>query len=160
MRDSEGFANSRKESAGSHSRLTKQQVSDLKIKIIPVGIEFSNYSRFRQVLTVVYGKPIEVSEYHHLYRENPEKALNELRTRLSAEIKNLMVHIESEEDYEAIDELRSIINGKYSDDIKNPKLFRDRVLIEKLNRLKISDPETYNRICTLSLRLKRKLQRT
>jgi len=127
----------------------------LKIKIIPVGIEFSNYSRFRQVLTVVYGKPIEVSEFHHLYRENPEKALNELRTRLSIEIKNLMVHIESEDDYEAIDELRSIINGKYSDDIRVPKLFRDRVLIEKLNRLKISDPGAYSTICTLSLRIKK-----
>jgi len=32
----------------------------LKIKIIPVALEFSNYSRFRQVLTVEYGKPIEV----------------------------------------------------------------------------------------------------
>jgi len=127
----------------------------LKIKIIPVGIEFSNYSRFRQVLTVVYGKPIEVSEYHQLYRENPEIALNELRTRLSVEIKNLMVHIEPEDDYEAIDELRSIINGKFSDDIRSPKLFRDRVLIEKLNRLKISDPGAYSTICTLSLRIKK-----
>src|SRR5450759_3252830 len=99
---------------------------NLKIKIIPVGLEFSNYSRFRQVLTVVYGKPIEVSEFHALYKESPEKALNELRAKLSNEMKNNMVHIESEEDYEAIDELRSLINGKFSDDIKSPKFFRDR----------------------------------
>ena len=38
----------------------------LKIKIIPVGLEFSHYSRFRQVLTVVYGKPIEVSEFYRI----------------------------------------------------------------------------------------------
>lgn len=128
----------------------------LKIKIIPVGIEFSNYSRFRQVLTVVYGKPIEVSEYHNLYRENPEKALIELRNKLSKEIKNLMVHIESREDYEAIDELRRIVNGRYSDDIKNPKLFRDRILIEKLNRLKEVNPSRYSRICKLSLLVREK----
>ena len=126
----------------------------LKIKIIPVGIEYSNYSRFRQVLTVVYGKPVEVSEYHQLYTESPERALNELRNRLSTEIKKVMVHIESEEDYEAIDELRSIINGRYSDDIKYPKLFSDRNLIDKLNRLKVSDPLTYNKICSLSLQVK------
>ncbi len=129
---------------------------NLKIKIIPVGIEFSNYTRFRQVLTVVYGKPIEVSDYHQMYRESPEKALNELRNRLSTEMKRLMVHIESVEDYEAIDELRSIINEKYSDDIKNPKLFRDRILIEKLNKLKLSSPDEYNRICSLSLLVKKK----
>jgi 1-acyl-sn-glycerol-3-phosphate acyltransferase len=129
---------------------------NLKIKIIPVGIEFSNYSRYRQVLTVVYGKPIEVSEFVNLYKESPERALNELRARLSSEMKNNMVHIESEEDYEAIDELRTMINGKYSDDILFPKLFRDRVLINKMNLLKTSNPSVYGKICSLSLDVKQK----
>ena len=126
----------------------------LKIKIIPVGVEYSSYSRFRQVLTVVYGKPVEVSEFHQLYTESPERALNELRNKISAGIKKVMVHIESEDDYEAIDELRSIINGRYSDKIKYPKLLRDRNLIDKLNRLKVSDSLTYNKICSLSLQVK------
>ncbi|HBC79221.1 MAG TPA: hypothetical protein DEO60_10665 [Bacteroidales bacterium] len=128
----------------------------LKIKIIPVGVEYSNYSRLRQVLTVVYGKPVEVSEYHQLYKDSPEKALNILRDRLSTEIKKVMVHIESEEDYEAIDELRSIINGRFSDKIRSPKLYRDRDLISSLNKLKISEPQTYTRICDLSLKVKEK----
>jgi len=128
----------------------------LKIKIIPVGVEFSNYTRFRQVLTVIYGNPIEVSEYHHLYMEAPERALNELRTKISTELKKVMVHIESVEDYEAIDELRNIINGKYSDSIKSAKIFRDRNLIDRMNRLRLSDPGTYNRICSLSLQVKKK----
>jgi len=130
----------------------------LKIKIIPVGVEYSNYSRFRQVLTVVYGKPVEVSEYHQLYRENPEKAFNVLRERLSVEIKKLMVHIESVDDYEAIDELRSIVNGRYSDDIRLPKLFRDRSLISSLGNLRDSDPQKYDRICHLSLQVKKQAE--
>ena len=128
----------------------------LNIKLIPVGLEFSNYSRFRQVLTVVYGKPVEVSEFYDLYKKSPERALNELRSRLSEEMKSNMVHIESEEDYEAIDELRSMINGKFSDDIKFPKIFRDRILINKLNLLKDADPPLYKRICSLSLLVKHK----
>jgi 1-acyl-sn-glycerol-3-phosphate acyltransferase len=128
----------------------------LGIKIIPVGIEFTNYHRYRQVLTVVYGKPIDTREYHELYRKNPEIALNELRNRISSEIKKLMVHIESEEDYESIDELRSIINGKYSDDIRFPKLFRDRVLIDKLNNFKEKDIDLYRKILSLSLEVKKK----
>ncbi len=129
---------------------------NLKIKIIPVGLEFTNYNRVRQVLTVVYGRPIKVSEFHELYKKSPEIALNELRSKLSSEIKKLIVHIESEEDYEAIDELRILINGRYSDDIHNPKLFRDRMLIEKLNRLKVSDLPLYRKICSLSLQVKEK----
>jgi 1-acyl-sn-glycerol-3-phosphate acyltransferase len=127
----------------------------LKIKIIPVALEFSNYSRFRQVLTVEYGKPIEVSEYFDSYQKSPERALNELRSRLSDEMKGIMVHIE-EDDYEAIDELRSMINGRFSDDIRFTKLFRDRILVNKMNMLKGSDPELYKRICSLSLSVKKK----
>ena len=128
----------------------------LNIKIIPVGLEFSNYSRYRQVLTVAYGKPIEVSEFYNIYKESPEIALNELRTRISDEMKTIMVHIGSEEDYEALDELRVMINGKFSDDIKFTKLFRDRILINKMNLLKTSDPSLYRRICSLSLQVKNK----
>jgi 1-acyl-sn-glycerol-3-phosphate acyltransferase len=127
----------------------------LKIKLIPVGLEYSNYSRVRQVLTVVYGKPIEVSDFYELYKVSPERALNELRTRLSNEMKNNMVHIESEEDYEAIDELRTFINGKYSDDIRFPKFFRDMELISTMNQIRISNPSLYEQICSLSLRVKK-----
>jgi hypothetical protein len=71
-------------------------------------------------------------------------------------MKKIMVNIESEEDYEAIDELRTIINGRFSDKIKIPKLFRDRILIEKMNRLKISNPQLYQKICSLSLKVRDK----
>lgn len=128
----------------------------LKIKIIPVGLEFTHYSRFRQVLTVVFGKPIDTSEYHKLYRESPDRALIELKNRLASEMKKLMVHIESEEDYEAIDELRTMINGRFSDNIRLPKVFRDRILIDKLNKLKVNVQDVYRKICALSLLVKRK----
>jgi 1-acyl-sn-glycerol-3-phosphate acyltransferase len=133
-----------------------EEASDFKlnIKIVPVGLEFTHYSRYRQVLTVVYGRPIEVSEYKELYRGSPEIALNELRSKLSSEMKRIMVHIDSEEDYEAIDELRSIVNGRFSDKVRFPKLFRDRILIEKLNRLKVKDLPLYKRICALSLQVR------
>jgi len=128
----------------------------LNIKIIPVALEFSNYARFRQVLTVAYGKPLDVSQFFELYKVSPERALNELRAKLSAEMKGIMIHIESEENYEAIDELRAMINGRFSDDIRFPKLFRDRILVNKMNLLKNSDPDLYGRICTLSLKVKQK----
>jgi len=133
--------------------------NNLKIKIIPVGLEYTHYRRYRQVLTVVYGKPIEVSEFHELYKTSPERALVELKNKLSEAIKDIMVNIESEEDYEAIDELRGIINGKYSDDIKVPKIFRDRILIDRINHLKSTDNQLYHEICSLSLSVKAKVKK-
>lgn len=122
-----------------------------EINIVPVGLEYSHYWRFRQVLTVVYGRPINVSEYYDSYRENPNRAIVELRDRLSADMKKVMVHIDNEQDYEAINELRSIINEKYSDSIRYPKLFRDQRLVSRINELQASDPETYSDICTDTL---------
>ncbi len=87
------------------------------------------------MLTVVYGHPINVSEYYDSYRENPNRAILELRDRLSAEMKKVMVHIDEDQDYEAINELRSIVNEKYSDSIRYPKLFRDQRLVSKINEL-------------------------
>jgi 1-acyl-sn-glycerol-3-phosphate acyltransferase len=128
----------------------------MNIKIVPVGLEFTHYSRIRQVLTVVYGKPIEVKEYYESYSKNQQRAMNELKEKLSEEMQGIMVHIESVDDYDAIDELRGIVNGKYSDDISTPKLFRDRLLINKLNGLKTSSEELYKKICNLSLLIKEK----
>lgn len=127
----------------------------MNIKIVPVGLEFTHYSRIRQVLTVVYGKPVEVNEFNAQYKSNPQVAMNNLRDKLSEEMRKIMVHIEPVEDYEAIDELRSIINGKYSDDLKNPKLFRDRQLISMLNNLRNSSEEIYKKICNLSITVKK-----
>ncbi|MGB8358467.1 MAG: 1-acyl-sn-glycerol-3-phosphate acyltransferase [Bacteroidales bacterium] len=129
------------------------EASDYKkeINIVPVGLEYSHYWLFRQVLTVVYGHPIHVSGYYQSYRENPNRALVELRDRLSSEMKKVMVHIEDDQDYEAINELRSIINEKYNDSIKYPKLFRDKRLVSKVNELRITDPEAYRGLCNDSL---------
>ncbi|MFO7575812.1 MAG: 1-acyl-sn-glycerol-3-phosphate acyltransferase [Bacteroidales bacterium] len=135
-----------------------EEVNDfnLNIKIIPVGLEFTHYRRFRQVLTVVYGKPIEVLQFKETYLENQPKALNDLRDHLSERMKKLMVHIDSETDYESLDELRTIVNGRYSDRVKFPKIFRDRMLIDTLNRLSQEKPDLYRTICDKALSVKQK----
>ncbi|MBM3420905.1 MAG: hypothetical protein FJY11_07205 [Bacteroidetes bacterium] len=128
----------------------------LNLKIIPVGLEYTHFYRFRQVLTVVYGKPVEVSQFRETYLESQPKAMNDLREALSERMKRLMVHIESEENYEALNELRVLVNGRYSDRVRFPKLFRDRVLIDILNRLSDSNPQLYRAICDKSRSVREK----
>jgi len=127
---------------------------DTETNIVPVGLEYTHYWRFRQVLTVVYGHPIHVSEYYDSYRENPNRAIAELRDRLSDDLKKVMVHIEDEENYDAVNELRSIVNEKHSDSIKYPKLFRDKQLVSKLNKMRETDPEGYRELCAETLSVK------
>ena len=129
----------------------KSENFSMGLKIIPVGLDFSDYHRFRSVLTVIYGKPINVTEYRELYEKNPHLAYNKLRDRLSDELKKYMVHIGSEEDYEALDELREIVNGKYSTSTSYPKVKRDKKLIGQMELLKEKNPSFYEKICRRTL---------
>jgi 1-acyl-sn-glycerol-3-phosphate acyltransferase len=78
------------------------------VKIIPVGLDYSNYSNFQAELLVNYRKPIEVSDYWNLYTENPVKAINQLREDLVNRMKEGMIHIENEEFYSTYISLLSI----------------------------------------------------
>ncbi|HHJ11215.1 MAG TPA: hypothetical protein ENK25_10065 [Bacteroidetes bacterium] len=78
------------------------------IKIVPVGLEYSNYTKWQQELIIKFGKPISLSKYYNLYRENPSKATLELVRELREEIKKQMIHIEDDEHYDLYNDLRML----------------------------------------------------
>jgi 1-acyl-sn-glycerol-3-phosphate acyltransferase len=82
------------------------------VKIVPVGIDYSHYQKFRQTQFINFGEPIEVCEYWADYEENPTIAMNKLRDRLAAEMKKVMINIETEDFYDLYMGLRKIFNGK------------------------------------------------
>jgi 1-acyl-sn-glycerol-3-phosphate acyltransferase len=126
----------------------------LGLKIIPVGLEFSHYWKFRQILTINYGEPIGFEELYDTYRESPQIALNKLREKISAGIKKVIVHIESEDDYEALNEIRDIVNGKHSRDRGFPKIYRDKELLDRMESASQNKPELYREICSKVLKIK------
>jgi hypothetical protein len=65
-----------------------------------------------------------------------------------------MVHIESEDDYEAINELRDIINVKYTGSTREPKLIKDKELVDKVIAAESANGELYRQICNRSLKIK------
>lgn len=82
------------------------------VMIVPVGIDFEHYQKMRQDILVIYGKPIEVSEYFEAYRENPPKAMNSIKERLSEELKKIVIHIGNVEHYQMYQDLREIYNKR------------------------------------------------
>jgi len=74
----------------------------IPVKLIPVGIEYSHYTAFRSKLLVIFGNPIDVSEYLGGYKENPQIAYNSLRERLANEMKKNMLNIDKPDYYDCI----------------------------------------------------------
>jgi len=70
------------------------------VRIVPVGLDYTETNRFREELVVNYGSPVSVSDYMDLYREHPQKGINAIRDELSARMQDLVINIRDEENYD------------------------------------------------------------
>lgn len=70
-----------------------------EIKILPVGLNYSDVHQPGSKLFVKVGNVIALSEFDTDYEENPAKASRELLRRISDELKQLILHIDGEADY-------------------------------------------------------------
>ncbi|MDA3952276.1 MAG: 1-acyl-sn-glycerol-3-phosphate acyltransferase [Bacteroidales bacterium] len=130
----------------------------LNIKIIPVGLDWSNYQNFRSKLFVYYGEAINVSEYYEEYKNNPPRAMNMLRERLAVELKKYMIHIENDEYYDMVNHIRYIflpqmISKLNFKDKKQPnQLYCEQKIIKNLNDFVHENPEEAKKLNETTLR--------
>ncbi len=73
--------------------------SGCNVRIVPVGLDYTDTDRFREELVVSYGKPLPVKDYIDLYREHPQKGINAMRKDLSERIRELIIDIRDDENY-------------------------------------------------------------
>lgn len=140
--------------------------SERGVKIIPIGIDYSDYYRFRQNLFIICGDPIEVNEYWDEYEQNPPVAMNKLRDRLAEEMKKVMIHIETQDYYNLYMGLRKIYNRKlckklrYNHRDQYHQYKADKLLINVMNRCLEKQPgkvEELNKVFENYRKLKKKL---
>ncbi|WP_048921568.1 lysophospholipid acyltransferase family protein [Rufibacter radiotolerans] len=83
----------------------------LGLRIVPVGLNYSDPSRFRSDVFVNVGEPIHVKEYAEAYAQDPFKAAHLLTDHLKERLESLIIHTETEEE----DELARQIEAVYQD---------------------------------------------
>jgi hypothetical protein len=127
------------------------------VVIVPVGIDYSNYTNFRGKLFLQFGEPIEVNEYYPDYLENQPKTINMIRTRLAEEMRKYMIDIQSEDHYEMYMLLRNVYNDEMRKQIGHEKktlynrLVADQQMILKLHEIEHSEGEkikALDKLCT------------
>lgn len=82
------------------------------VYIVPVGIEYGDFFRFRSTALVSFGEAINVTEYlnDNTCKSEPEK-LVELKEMLTGRLASLISYIPDNEDYDAIWELTKMHAG-------------------------------------------------
>jgi len=111
------------------------------VYIVPVGIEYGDYFRFRSTALVSYGKPINVTEYlkNNDEKTEPEKLL-ELKQILTERLASLISYIPDNENYEAIWELTKIKSGLPPVSLKKRR-DRNKKFIDKFIDFSQKEPE-------------------
>lgn len=111
------------------------------VYIVPTGLEYGDYFRFRSTVLVSYGEPINVTEYVKEHGGETEAVIiNELKTILKERMAKLISYVPDDADYDAIWEMTKIRAGQRSLPLKI-KLRRNKRFISKILEFREKDPE-------------------
>jgi len=70
------------------------------VKIVPVGIDYSDYDHSGGHLVVTFGQPIDIRNHYNLYLENQPVAQNRLRDELYCRMAPLMLNVQTKNYYD------------------------------------------------------------
>ena len=117
------------------------------VKLVPVGLDFSDYVKHHQTLHISYGEPIEVSEYWDEFQENGPRGMNLLKQALISGLKPQMIQIETEEYYDTYMGLRTIFNERMREimgvggERLHDKFLADKEMIRRLDEILEKDEQ-------------------
>jgi len=122
--------------------------NELKIHIVPVGLNYSNYINLRSKLLIRLGEPIDISKHLELYRQNPALAYNALIEELEEGMKKEMIQIDDEAYYDEYEMLREIVTPVYIKTNKlsckhNSQFEVDKKMIAKVDEIKAKDQQSF-----------------
>ena len=98
----------------------------LGLRIVPVGIYYSQYFHMGGVLHVRFGEAIDVGSFEAHYRENPQKAHLLLRDAIANGIRPLAIDITKQGWYEIYESLLSLLARKLARQMDRTKSLRNR----------------------------------
>ena len=111
------------------------------VYIVPTGIEYGDYFRYRSTALVSFGEPINVTEYVEQHKDDIEAVImNGLREMLTERMSKLISFIpDNEENYEAIWEMTKIKSGLEGS--LEERLERNQKNIKEILEWKEKEPE-------------------
>ena len=122
-------------------KANEQYGHEKPVYIVPVGLEYGDYFRFRSTVLVSYGKPINVTEYVNEHQgENEAVIINGLKAMLTERMAELISYVPDDEDYDAIWELTKIKAGRMPMTLKK-MLQRNKEVIAKIVDFRDKEPE-------------------
>lgn len=131
----------------------KELMPDVPLYIVPVGLQYGNFFRFRSTVRVQVGEPINVDEFQTAHANlTPQEQMNIMKEDLSDRIKSLITYIPDDEDYQAVYEVcAAAMKGQRNAVLKScqnkngvRKLAHfqaNKMLLDKISDIRQNNPE-------------------
>ena len=128
-----------------------EELSDTPLYIVPVGIRYGDFFRFRSSVRLEFGEPINVGEYIAEHAEQTQsEQMNGMKDMLTERLRSVILYVPNDENYNAtietcaalesyeVAQLGSENKAKHALDIQ---LLANRATLKRIESLKESNPE-------------------
>ena len=115
------------------------------IAVVPVGVNYTDPSRFRTEVMIAFGPPLLVEDYLEAYQQNPRGTITKLTKDLEIAMRKLVIHIENPEDDVWVDRILEVIRHDHPTPFwpqqskNDAQRAREYHQVEKLNALSAED---------------------
>lgn len=112
------------------------------VYIVPLGLEYGRYFRYRSTVVATYGKAINVTEFVKLHegKTTPARLLAMLREELAKRMSELIAYVPDTEDYDAQWELTKLCTAQLRPLSAGERLTINQTVIKHLVEKKAADP--------------------
>ena len=142
----------------------QELMPDMPLYIVPVGMRYGNFFRFRSTLRVQIGEPINVQEFlaTHAEMSVPEQ-MNAIREVLDAHLKEAIFYIPNDEHYEGTHEIcAAVVKRRVRHLRRSDKKWRkarrmdlffeaNNATVAQITRLREEKPEVAEKLLELGL---------
>ncbi len=114
---------------------------ELDLKIIPVGVNFTDSHRFRSEIMIDFGEPIAVQDYFSSYQQEERKTVVRLTKDIESAMRKRIVHVEDPKDDDLANQLleiqrNNLMRNKFPVvEKENSPLEQEINLVNRLNAL-------------------------
>lgn len=129
---------------------------DMPLYIVPVGIRYGSFWRYRSSTHMKYGKPMKVSDFIEQNSDKtPQELMNIMRVALEERMRETLVYIPNDKDYDATYEIcatvlnRQLETIKEKTDVMDAQAKANNKTVKQIATLKESNPELAEKIISL-----------
>ena len=139
----------------------QELMPDMPLYIVPVGIRYGSFFRFRSSARVQIGEPINIGEFIAEHPDmTPQEQMNDMRSCLEKRMQESIFYIPNDEDYDATYEICAAVVKKQVNHLRNDEEYgnlrgidahfaANNMTVKHLDYLKKVNPELASRLITL-----------